>query len=61
MYIHINATRLSIVLDMKRLIINLFRQGEIHFSNRYIQQQRSIQTSTCRLQSVEEVNYFLIY
>ncbi len=52
MYIHINCTRLSIVLDMKRLIINLLRQGEIHFSN------RSIQTSTYRLQSVEEVNCF---
>jgi len=40
-----------LILDMKRIFINLFR------SNVYIkqQQQRTIQTSINRLQTVEEV------
>jgi hypothetical protein len=39
-----------IILDMKRIFVNLFRQVEINLS-----QQRTIQTSINRLQSVEEV------
>ncbi|CAF1137367.1 unnamed protein product [Adineta steineri] len=39
---------------MNRIIINLLRQAEISFSNICIQQQRSFQLSSNRLQSVEE-------
>jgi len=44
-----------IILDMKRIFINLFRQVEINLSNVCIKQQRTIQTSINRLQTVEEV------
>jgi hypothetical protein len=46
-----------LILDMKRILINLVRHVEINLSHVYLQQQaqRTIQTSTNRLQSVEEV------
>ncbi len=44
-----------LVLDMKRIFVNLFRHVEFNFSNVYLKQQRTIQASTFRLQSVEEV------
>jgi len=42
-----------LILDMKRHFINLFRKIDI--TNDFIKQQRTIQTSVYRLQSVEEV------
>ena len=54
-------TLFEIILDMKRFLVNLVKKVEINFSNVYINQQRSIQTSTYRLQSVEEVILILIY
>jgi hypothetical protein len=46
-----------LVLDMKRIFVNLFRHVEFNFSNVCLKQQqrRTIQASTFRLQSVEEV------
>ena len=49
-YTENGASQCRLVLDMKRILVNLFRYAGIQQ-----QQQRTIQTSTFRLQSVEEV------
>jgi hypothetical protein len=46
-----------LILDMNRVIINLIHQAKISLTNVCIKQQRAIQTSINRLQSVEEVNF----
>ena len=43
------------LLDMRRLVTQFFRQIERNLSQISYQQQRMIQRSTSRLQSVEEV------
>lgn len=44
-----------LILDMKRIFTQLFRQVERNVSGIAYQQQRMIQKSTSRFQSVEEV------
>ena len=49
------------ILDMKRIIFNVFRQAEINVLSAVYnkQRQRLIQTSTYNLTSIEDVTIYL--